>query len=325
MCVVLGASTARAADCEEDGAAVVLVAFTGAAWPAELRRGVLEQLRAGLGPTGVVVCDADVAGRTASVATVELRRNPGERVTATIEVRDGVTEKRVARDIDLSALPDDARALGVGVAADELLRASWIELSLEGAPKPPAPPPPAVRKAVETSLRVEHEKRSAIAARAAIEGHTGGFLLLGGDLAFRHSFAPALGFGVSLTMRGSEPVTSAHGSVSATVLGAAVEMLLRLAGDDRWRVSLEADVWAAQVLVKGDATNHAIGSEASAPTVVMRAGVEGAYRVAGPLSLSLRGGGGVPLHSVSARDHGDEVASLSGFEWYASLGPEVAF
>jgi hypothetical protein len=321
----LGAATARAAECASEGGAVVLVAFTGAPWPAELRRGVLEQLRAGLAPTGVVVCDADEARQIANVAMVELRQNPGERVTATIEVRDGVTEKRVARDIDLSALPDDARALGVGVAADELLRASWIELSLEGAPQPKKPPPPAVEKTVETSLRVDHERHSAVTARAAIEGHTGGLLLLGGDLTFRHAFAKIIGVGVSLTVRGSERVGSTHGSVSATAFGAALDGFVKLADIDSWRASLEAEVWAAQVLVSGRVTSGALGSEASAPMAVTRAGVEVAYRVAGPLSLSLRGGGGAVVHSVSARDYGRNVAAISGFEWYASLGPEVAF
>jgi hypothetical protein len=325
LVLVLGGGSARAEECASEGHAVVLVAFTGVAWPRALRRGVLEQLRAGLGPTGVVVCDSDDAQPIGNVATIELRQNPGERVTATIEVRDGVTEKRVARDIDLSALPDDARALGVGVAADELLRASWIELSLEGAPKPKSPPPPAVEKVVEKSLRVERERHSAVAARAALEGHTGGLLLVGGDLGFRHAFTNAMSLGVSLTVRGSERAASTHGSVSATVLGAALDVSVKLADVDAWRASLEADAWAAQVLVSGRATNGALGSEASAPMVVTRAGVEIAYRIAGPLSLSLRGGGGAVVHAVSARDYGRNVAAISGFEWYASLGPELAF
>jgi hypothetical protein len=316
---------ARAENCEGPGGPVVLVAFSGSPWSPELRTGVLQQLRAGLGPTGFRVCDVERAGGVAKVATVELRQNTGERITATIEVRDGVTAKRVARDIDLSALPDDARALGVGVAADELLRASWIELSLAGAPKPAEPPPPAVRKAVETSLRAARPSRAELRVEGALEGHTSGLLLLGGNLAFRQSLGGVLGVGVSLGVRQSESAASAHGSVSATLFGAAASLLVDVVTLERLRVALEAGLWAAEVRLQGHAAQGTVGTEASAVTLVARAGVELTYRVAGPFLLAARGGAGAPLRAVVARDYGETGAGVSGFEWYAALGPGVSF
>jgi hypothetical protein len=59
--------------------------------------------------------------------------------------------------------------------------------------------------------------------------------------------------------------------------------------------------------------------------LVTRAGADVAYRITGALSICLRGGGGAVAHAVAARDYGKDVASISGFEWYASVGPEVAF
>jgi hypothetical protein len=319
------ADVALAEECSGPGDSVVLVAFTGARWSEGLREGVLEHLRAGLDPTGFRVCDADAAGGVANVATVELRQNPGERITATIEVRDGVTAKRVARDIDLSALPDDARALGVGVAADELLRASWIELSLTGAPKPATPPPPAVRKAVETSLRVERPSRSELGVEGAFEGHSSGLLLYGGNLAFRQSFDGPVAVGMSLGLRQSPAETSAHGSITATLFGARASLFVDVVRLGRLRGALEASLWAAEVRLRGSGGPGTVGTEASSVAVVARAGVALTYRVAGPLFVSARGGAGAPLRAVAARDDGNAAAGVSGFEWYSALGPGVAF
>lgn len=304
---------------------MVLVAFAGSPWSPELREGVLEHLRAGLGPSGFRVCDVEAARDVARVATVELRQNSGERVTATIEVRDGVTAKRVARDIDLSSLPDDARALGVGVAADELLRASWIELSLTGAPKPAKPPPAAVRKAVETSLQVERPSRSEATVRGALEGHTSGLLLFGGDLAFRQSLGDVVGVGVALGVRQSPSESSSHGSVSATLFGAAASLFVDVLRLERLRIALEASAWAAEVRLRGHPATGAVGTEASSLALVARAGVELTYRATGPLLFSLRGGGGAPLRAVAARDFGATGTGVSGFEWYTTVGPGVAF
>jgi hypothetical protein len=312
--------------CAGSGGSVVLVVFAGTRWPAELRRGVLTHLRAGLEPTGFRVCDAEGAGDIAKVATVELRQNPGERVTATIEVRDGITAKRVARDIDLSALPDDARALGVGVAADELLRASWVELSLTGSPKPATPPPPAVTKAVESSLkRPESPKLSEASGFGAAEGYTGGLVLFGGDVAFERRLGSSLGFGLALGIRQSAQNPSAHGSISASTFVAGATLLVDVATAGPLRFDVEAGARVSDVRLRGQAAPGSVGTESSAVGVDARAGVGLAYRIGSQFLVSLKGGVGVPLRAVVGRDHGETEVGLSGFEWYAALGPAVAF
>ena len=65
--------------------------------------------------------------------------------------------------------------------------------------------------------------------------------------------------------------------------------------------------------------------EASAVAVVARAGVALAYRFAGPFVVDLRAGVGAPLRGVVARDFGVDGHGITGFEWYASLGPGVTF
>ena len=324
LALAAAARTARAASCEGAGEPVVLVAFTGPRWSPSLREGVIEHLRAGLGPNGFRVCDV-ADGSAKSVATVELRQNAGEHVTATIEVRDGVTEKRVARDIDLSALPEDARALGVGVAADELLRASWVELSLEGAPQPAAPPPHAVVRAVATSLRSTPRRPTLLSARGTAEGYTGGLVLFGGDVAFAQALGSVVVAGIWLGVRQSATEITPHGSVSATLFGAGASCAAKLATFGPFSVAAEASVWAANARVRGHAAGGALGREASGVAVVARAGLDLGAPVAGPVFVELRGGAGLPLSAVAARDYGTTVTGVRGFEWYASLGPGVAF
>jgi hypothetical protein len=85
---------------------------------------------------------------------------PSGRVLALIQIGDNVTDKRVERTMDLTAMPPDARPLAVATSADELLRASWAELRMTDAPAPAMTPPPTVLAAVAWSLReAEPERR----------------------------------------------------------------------------------------------------------------------------------------------------------------------
>jgi hypothetical protein len=83
----------------------------------------------------------------------------GGRVIALIQIGDNVTDKRVERTMDLTAMPPDARPLAVATSADELLRASWAELRMTDAPEPAMTPPPTVLAAVASSLRPSEPER----------------------------------------------------------------------------------------------------------------------------------------------------------------------
>jgi hypothetical protein len=314
-------------DCAEGDGPVVRVAFTGTPWDAALRQGVLDHLRAGLEPTGVRVCPADGTPHAGDVATVELRQTSGERVMAAIEVRDGVTQKRVARDIDVSALPEDARALGVGVAADELLRASWVELRLTGAPKPAKPPPPAVARAVESSLVREPPEpgRTSAGVAATLAGYSNGLLLFGGELSFARLLGDTFGVELALDLAESGTAHTPHGTITAGTVGARGSLLVQVVARNDVRVALEAGVWAGEARLRGRPATGAVGAEASAVAVAARAGIGLAYRFAGPFTVAVRAGVGAPLRAVVARDFGVDGEGIAGFEWYASLGPGVTF
>jgi hypothetical protein len=322
----MNAAPRVARDCGDQGPPIVELAFAGEHWDAALERGIVKHLRAGLEPAGFRVC-VHLDGQNPPVATVELRQRAGESVMATIEVRDGVTAKRVARDIDLSALPEDGRALGVGLAADELLRASWAELALRDAPPPASPPPPAVEATVRTSLRVqpEPEKRSALVARGAVEGHAGGLFTYGGDVAFRHWFTTRFGAEIAAGVRGAPAEDATNGSISASGVGAGVTAFVDVVRADAWRLSLEGGVWGARLEFQGVPTSGAAGARGGEVGIAGRGGAGVTVALSSALSLALRAGLGVPLRAVSARDDGKDAVGTSGVEWYAGLGPQVAF
>jgi hypothetical protein len=316
---------AHAAQCGAGPSPVVLVQFSGEPWDESLERGVLDHLRAGLGPAGFQVClaaDADVDAH--SVATVELRQNAGEHVAATIEVRDGVTEKRVARDIDLAVLPADGRAFGVGVAADELLRASWVELSLSDAPKPKEAPPPAVEKSVRAVLHRD-EPRTEVGIDGVLTGYSGRLLLLGGDARVRHFLTRRFAFELALGVSEARDTHAAHGSVGGSAVTGEVSAVFEIARAGGVHAALSAGLFAADLRFHGDANGSGTGASGSAVLLSARAGAGFTFDVTHAFAILARSTVGVPLRAVSAQDDGHTAVAASGLEWSAALGPEVVF
>lgn len=131
-----------------------LVLTTGPDIEAELAREIRVDLEVELQRRGMGVC-TETGPETAPLALVALEVKNG---VLSIELDDRATQKRVARDLRLSTVPETGRALAAAIAIDELLRASWAELTMEHArdigyrtsgavaePAPTLPPEPGVR------------------------------------------------------------------------------------------------------------------------------------------------------------------------------------
>lgn len=190
-------------------------------------REVHTDLAAELGPRGLTLCSPGSTSR-ASAATVQVRISHS---VAMIELDDHLTHKRVARDLALSTLPQNGRALATAIAIDELLRASWAELTLRRerptsdeapsepprAPKP-APPPPAAEIGREHAglpllvgahagyLRTNEDFNAfSLHARASLRPRFGWFVLSAGPLVSLTTHTPlgevhARGVGGTLTV-----------------------------------------------------------------------------------------------------------------------------
>ncbi len=123
-----------------------LVLTTGPEIDSALAREIRVDLEVELGRRGMSVCTG-TGPDNAPLALVSLREQRG---VLSIDLDDRTTQKRVARDMRLSHIPETGRALAVAIAVDELLRASWAELTMgtgreRGSEEPervPAPPVP---------------------------------------------------------------------------------------------------------------------------------------------------------------------------------------
>ncbi len=124
-----------ATDCEESH----LILLPDSSLDESFAREIVADLAADLSSRGISLCATSHPG-VVPAAIVTLRQVEGLLV---IELDDRVTHKRVQRDLSLLKVPEAGRALAAAIAVDELLRASWAELTM-GKPQgvAAAPPPP---------------------------------------------------------------------------------------------------------------------------------------------------------------------------------------
>lgn len=321
------ASTSRAQGrCGRAGRPWVGVAFAGAEWTPELRDGVLADLRAGLSLQGFDACPVGTTGTRPPLAMIELSASDPDNVSVSIDVHDAITEKRLARDVDLSSVTQDSRSLSIAVAADELLRASWAELALADAPEPSVAPPPEVKATVRASLAPElapePAARSRLGARFAFEHHGGGLDLLGGDVHGAFGLGERVAIALSLGVRDGLSTDTGNGRVDARALAAAGEVQLALwPQPEPWLLFASAGVGVASLELEGETSSSTRRSSAGAGLAVQaRAGIGTAIRLLGPLELQARAGLGVPLRSVEARDATRVVTSSSGLQLHGGVG-----
>jgi hypothetical protein len=311
-----------AATCGEHGRPWVALTFAGGQeWPRELRDESSADLRAALRLRGIDVCDADRPAETKPVALLDLHISAAERVRVSIDVRDAITNKRVLRDVDLHSVAPDVRALLLAQAADELLRASWVELAVADAPVPAQPPPLAVQLIVQEQVRAPAAPRPVIGARVVFEHYTGGQNLLGGDAFLDVWLTRRLGASFGLGLRGGFVVHAADGTIDTRALLVAGDMFATLwPAEMRYNLAVSFGVQLSDLVVSGRAAESERAQQLSALAVMMRAGLLGWWQVTDSLRLSLALAPGLSLRSVAARDSGQVVTSTSGLALQALLG-----
>jgi hypothetical protein len=226
---------------------------------------ILAQLRAGLSTRGIDACSGPPSDRPPETATLVIASTQQDASHATIEVRDAITGKRVGREIDLSRTPRDGRALALAVSADELLRATWAELAVSGAPQPRAIVPPAVKAVVDSSL---HERDPGVALRlglgGSVERFAGGMTFFGGDLRAETWFGSRAAAVVSGGYRTSPEATSPLGRVRTSAVHAGLGAHLAVT-PDRNRVGADAAIALDAFAVRFD-PDPSSGATATAAT-----------------------------------------------------------
>ena len=297
--------------------------------PADLAHEVRTDLATELGRRGLSVCeDGESLAEPAAIVRLSLHERE-----ASIELDDRTTQKRVARDVRLDRVPPAGRALALAIAIDELLRASWAELTMhEHAPEREPPPPPKPKPAPhqEPSEAPEAQHRPAKQRRARVGALLGymhswqdldaftveaeGELVLGKYGFVGLSVGPLLALPVDAGL-GTVSTYGATGKLRAGVclpLGASLEgclgaraavEYLHFAGDAKQD---------AQALSGSSWLVHADGLAGLALSVAER------MRVRAELAL------GAPLHGVRASDGDQTLVGATGVLLSGQLGLQVS-
>jgi hypothetical protein len=329
LCALL-ASPARAQQAADSGAADApvtaseptppacagrhIVLRTAADVPAELAREVQTDLSAELGRRGLLVCaDGASASEPAAVVSLSVRERD-----AIIELDDRTTQKRVARDVRLDRVPPAGRALALAIAIDELLRASWAELTMRGdepaeaaqeqAPQARAPAPAAERdtprEPVQTALRLG----AGLGYTHSWSDYDALALLFDGELTLGRRGFVGLALGPSMML----PVDTRFGRVSAWGVASALSAGMCLALGKRVHGCGGARVGAELLMFSGDADAGARARDGSAWLVRGEGFVGLTVDLTERVRMRGQVGLGAPLHGVRARAAGDTLIGISG-------------
>jgi hypothetical protein len=285
-------------------------------------------LRAELAPRNIDVCAPSDALGAPSIAAVSVRARP-DGALIEVEVRDSLTAKRVSRDVDLAAVPEDGRSLTVALVADELLRASWAEIALRRAPPPAEPVPPAVREVIREDLPGASSVGGLALQGEAVaeaEAWAGSLSLYGVDV--RVAVAVPSGFAVTarIGVREGPTVSATDGQVEASALLGGIGLSFRAVPPwHRYGIDAIARVDAARIAYGATPSAGATGGAQSDTTVLVGAGVDGWVALGASVSLLAEILVDTPVRPVAADDAGRSIVAASGAGVEGGAGIRVAF
>jgi hypothetical protein len=294
---------------------------------AELAGAVHADLTAELSGRGIAVCPADAKPITL-LASVQVDPQPGERML--LVVSDHATDKQVTRDVPLAHLPDNGRALAIAIAIDELLRASWAELSLApeavAAKNETAPAPVAAAPASTELVAPERKADKWLSLQGTYAAIPDRYRALGAQLTFDMLPWRALWFEVRLGAARAQTRDVGPGKVSivalssGATLGACLEAT-RVAVKSCLGASLNVDA----LRLSGKAEPGSIASDSVEPMLTSAATLGVLARFSERWSAT----GAVALGTVLSGiritdDEANTLLALEGLFLTASLGLGVS-
>lgn len=317
---------ADAAPCPEGDRPWVQVELEGIS-PTVAPGRTLDHLRAELATSGITVCAAPRADAPPALATVRLRATGEGAVSISVEIEDAVTRKGLSRELDLSATPNDARALAVALGATELLRASWAELKLSTAPTGRLAAPPEVHRALardrdNAAGGLPEPGRLTLGLTVSGEEFSGGLRELGVDLRAVIDLHRALRAGLRVGPRRAESERGPNGMVEADgwLFGLTAAIPITQLGG-RSGIELRGRGDALQLHFQGIPLSGAtIGSRRQATALTVGAGFASWVRLTGDLLFEAEVLGGTTARGVIVHDGADEVLRADGLFVGGALG-----
>ena len=317
----------RVAADEPEPAASVTLRLEGE-WPMELREDVALGFAAEARARGIGVIlgtGEEAPLGEATLATVTISAPSIAEPASTITVRDRLTRKLVERVVPLGAEPLDVWSVLLVSAADELLRASWVELSMPDAPPPSAPPPDVVREVVARSIDPPLPADGAwgLGVEAELVAGEGG-LFVGGRVGLVQASLDPLVLSIAVGALGLVPQVSERGRFEGAWLVGDLEARLALVprrGDVR--LALVALARAGALVVSATASEGLVGGNDVIPTVVVLGGLRGGLALSRGTQLTLGLAVGAPALAAVVSDGVRDVASIAGPTVLVDVGVEL--
>lgn len=310
----------------EKGVAHVTLAFVGE-WTGQVKDGALSDLSAALGPQRMGVClHAEGPTSDKSVSSVRVELLEGHRVK--IEVDDALTQKTVARDIRLDSPTDSASALIVAVAIDELLRATWAELSFKQEPPQESGPEalPSEKQKAGAPRPGDTETQGFPSQRLALEGAVDAFVegsvFFGANIVYGRSFEKIewSAFAGPRLVRAKNASELGEVRADALTFGAAVSM--PLIATKAFYFGPELGLAASHVWFRGRAESTpdspAEEDEFQGWGLTARGGL-GARVHLGAAFVGASVRVGYPLLALEVRDDSEVIGGMTGLEWSNGL------
>jgi hypothetical protein len=293
---------------------------------AELQKLLLTHVRSSLAARQIDLCVMDEPSAGAPLATLEVTTTNAD-VATDIVVDDGVTHKRVSRDLDLRGVPPDGRALTIALALDELLRASWAELMLADA-RPSEPVPRVVTEALAPRPGAPYsppahpprqwELGAAFGGEHFGEGHDQS----GADVTTSYFPWTRFGFDARLGLRAGFPVQAPRGEIRSTALSGTLGVAFALAPHtERAGLDLLGEAFVTRVtFVAESSATDVRGNEKTVFASYLVTGLRGWLVIVAPLRAFAHVGTGVPLHTAYATDGPVRITGLSGLLVTGDMG-----
>jgi hypothetical protein len=295
----------------------------------ELRALLMTHVRSSLAARHIDLCVSDEPTVAAPLATLDVVVADAGVATG-IVVNDGVTRKRVSRDLDLRGVPSDGQAFTIALALDELLRASWAELMLPDA-QADKPVPKVVTEALPRvappSSSAPRAKTWELGAAFGGEHFSEGHDQVGADLAVSYALWSRLALDARLGLRAGFPVQAPRGEIRSTALGGSLGLSFSLVPrTGRAGLDLLGEAWLHRVTFIAEPSGTGIrGTEKTAIASYLVTGIRGWYLVLPSLRAFVRVGGGAPLHTAYATDGDVRVTGLAGLLLLGDAGLSVVF
>jgi len=303
-------------------------------WPPELAEDLTRDLRASLRERGIaMVLGASSEGE--SLARVRIDASGLATLELRIVVEDALTRKIVERSMSLEGVPPDVWSVLVSSAADELLRASWMELRMRDAPAPSQEVPPAVEEAITASLAPIPQNDSAwgvgVGTTLVISE---GANFLGARLTLTLASLSPLTFTLGLGAAGMIPIESDRARMDAVWLFVDLETAIALLprardfpareNSQQLQLSVVLGVRGGPLFAQATAQSALLEtSDALSAAILLDGGFRGGLTLSGNTQLTLGALVGAPVLGVLLSDGVDDVARFTGITVRAELGIEV--